>query len=353
MEVEFRGGMGNGFMSIDVWGVKWLGGGFGVSVLPVGPAPRIAHCLWALLAAVVGGTIANALFGGPREGAEKRDNQAQVAAQIPRGWGVWRAVLGLAGCALIAFLGVLSARSAPGIWAGATFLSTCGLLGGAVLGVAGSQGKRRQIWLGAALFGIGYMTLAFGRSLDRDTWPRLPTDHLLQALRRWFPLSISGLPTSSRDIISANARIWDALAQPVSMPFRNETPLEDVLKYMKASTTTPTFPGIPIYIDPIGLQQAERTEQSTVRIDLEGVALKTSLRLCLQQLGLTYAVRNGLLLITSEESAITPVYEDPFLIVGHCLLALLGAGIGGLVAPLFCDARRARAPRVEESRPAG
>ena len=68
-------------------------------------------------------------------------------------------------------------------------------------------------------------------------------------------------------------------------------------------------------------------------IDLEGVALKTSLRLCLAQLDLTYSIRDGLLLITSEESAVTPIYQDPFLIVGHCLLALLAAGFGGHRGP--------------------
>jgi len=51
---------------------------------------------------------------------------------------------------------------------------------------------------------------------------------------------------------------------------------------------------------------------------------------------------------SAEESRITPVYEDPFLIVGHCLLALLAAGIGGIVAPLVSDVRRAPAARVAD-----
>ena len=78
---------------------------------------------------------------------------------------------------------------------------------------------------------------------------------------------------------------------------------------------------------------------STVVIDLEGVALKTSLRLCLKQLGLAYNIRDGVLLITSEESAVTPVYQDPFLIAGHCLLALFAATFGGIVAPLVVHVR--------------
>ena len=90
---------------------------------------------------------------------------------------------------------------------------------------------------------------------------------------------------------------------------------------------------------------------STVTIDLEGVAIKTSLRLCLDQLGLSYSIRDGILLITSAERGVTPVYQDPFLIVGHCLLALLAAGFGGTVAPLIFDRDRESTPD-SSSRPA-
>ena len=55
------------------------------------------------------------------------------------------------------------------------------------------------------------------------------------------------------------------------MHFPNETPLEDVIKYVRTSTTSPAFPdGIPIYVDPLGLQEAEKTTASTVTIDLRG-----------------------------------------------------------------------------------
>ena len=72
-------------------------------------------------------------------------------------------------------------------------------------------------------------------------------------------------------------QILEKLDEPISMSFANETPLDDVLKYIKQATTTPTFSGIPIYVDPLGLQEAERSLNSTVTIDLEGVPLKTTL----------------------------------------------------------------------------
>ena len=88
-------------------------------------------------------------------------------------------------------------RSSPGFWVGATFLTTCALLGTTVLGVAGEQGSAGRFWLGAAIFGISYMAMAFGRSLDGETWPTLPTDHLLEIFRHWFPPAVGGFPTSS------------------------------------------------------------------------------------------------------------------------------------------------------------
>jgi RNA polymerase sigma factor (sigma-70 family) len=94
------------------------------------------------------------------------------------------------------------------------------------------------------------------------------------------------------------------LNQAVAMPFFDETPLEDVLKYIKQSTTSPEFPsGIPIYVDPVGLQEAEKSMTSTVRnMDLEGVPLRRTLQLLLKQIDLIYFVDDGLLCITSSDS---------------------------------------------------
>jgi hypothetical protein len=89
----------------------------------------------------------------------------------------------------------------------------------------------------------------------------------LNALRPW-------LPPVPKSIAFANARILRALDQPIPMRFPKEIPLDDFLKYIKQSTTTPSYPGIPIYVDPLGLQEAERNLWSTVSIDLEGVPLK-------------------------------------------------------------------------------
>ena len=73
---------------------------------------------------------------------------------------------------------------APGIWAGVSFLLTCGLLGMAALGAAFGRGRDREPWLGAALFGFGYLALTFGKSQLFIVAPHLPTEALINRLLR-------------------------------------------------------------------------------------------------------------------------------------------------------------------------
>jgi hypothetical protein len=47
-----------------------------------------------------------------------------------------------------------------------------------------------------------------------------------------------------------------------------------------------------------------------------------------------------------EESLFMRPNDDPFQIVGHCLLALIAAGLGGLAAPLVCDLTRRQRGRA-------
>ncbi|MDR3636935.1 MAG: hypothetical protein P4L84_24225 [Isosphaeraceae bacterium] len=121
------------------------------------------------------------------------------------------------------------------------------------------------------------------------------------------------------------------LDEPVSMSFANETPLEDVLKYIRSATQGPNDAGIPIYVDPVGLQEAEKALQSPIQLDLEGVPLKTTLRLLLKQLGLTYTVKDGLLTVTSESSQDQPtdIRVYPVADLAIIPLSLLGGGGGG------------------------
>ncbi len=159
---------------------------------------------------------------------------------------------------------------------------------------------------------------------------------------RGFSAFANGRRAEPKSITAANARIHDALRQPIPMHFPDETPLEDVLKSIKQATASADSNGkaIPIYVDPIGMQEAEKSMTSVVsNLDFDGVPLESSLRSCLKQLDLTYSVKDGLLLITSREShdnSLLASAADAYQVVGHCVLALIAAGLGGLAAPYVC-----------------
>ena len=111
-----------------------------------------------------------------------------------------------------------------------------------------------EAWPGVAV------TLSTARpSLDAAPPELLP-------LKMAVPAAQASDPRPNRgDRIERSQRIVAELAKPVDMNFANETPLEDVIRYIKAATTSTSFPdGIPIYVDPIGLQEAGK-DHETVR----------------------------------------------------------------------------------------
>jgi RNA polymerase sigma factor (sigma-70 family) len=92
------------------------------------------------------------------------------------------------------------------------------------------------------------------------------------------------------------------LEKPVIMEFPDDTPLGDVLAYLKAATEDP--PGdraMEVLVIPAGLAEAGKTLNSPIRMDLERVPLKTTLRLLFGQLGLACVVKDGRLVVHSPE----------------------------------------------------
>jgi RNA polymerase sigma factor (sigma-70 family) len=114
------------------------------------------------------------------------------------------------------------------------------------------------------------------------------------------PSTQAAAPGGGFDREQRTKQLLAALEEPIAMSFANETPLDDVLKYIKQATTTATYPGIPIYVEPKGLADAKATIQSTVQIDREGVPLRITLNQALRPLGLSYIVKDGLLMIDSR-----------------------------------------------------
>jgi hypothetical protein len=100
--------------------------------------------------------------------------------------------------------------------------------------------------------------------------------------------------------ITPDVTILEKLEKRITAPFAKPTTFEDILKFIKSETASPGDNGIPIYVDPVGLQEAEKTLSSPVMIAMKNVPLKVVLRLVLKQLGLAYKVKDGLLTIDAE-----------------------------------------------------
>jgi hypothetical protein len=121
-------------------------------------------------------------------------------------------------------------------------------------------------------------------------------------------------------------QIARALERLVDVPFAAETPLKDVIAFVRDQTKSATFPqGIPIYVDPSGLQEAEKTEGSPVTFSLQNVPLKTSLKLMLAQVDLAYLIQEGILKITYRYSR---DMEDEF--DDRVAARFGGGGMGGM-----------------------
>ena len=81
------------------------------------------------------------------------------------------------------------------------------------------------------------------------------------------------------------------------------------MKHIKDTAKDAEGKKLSIYVDPLGLTEADRTLTSPVSIDLEDVPLRAVLRLMLRQLGLAYCVRDGVLIISSLQGIANELNE--------------------------------------------
>jgi hypothetical protein len=111
--------------------------------------------------------------------------------------------------------------------------------------------------------------------------------------------------------------IYDALDVKLVWNYPNGAHLDVVLKNLKALTTkNPKLPklptGIPIYVDPTGLQDAGVSMGSRVKRppSADTLTLGEHLERVLDTLGLVYQVKDGFMMLTSKYSLDTPLGED-------------------------------------------
>ncbi len=134
------------------------------------------------------------------------------------------------------------------------------------------------------------------------------------------------------------AKTWQILGQSIAFNFPQETPLEDVLKYLKSATSDEKTKekGVSIYVDPVGLQECEKTMASPVTLELQDVPISVGLTLMLRQLGLKFYVDpHGIVMIVSEGE--TEHLTDPSTQILEELVELRGqvgtAGAPRVVGP--------------------
>ncbi len=91
----------------------------------------------------------------------------------------------------------------------------------------------------------------------------------------------------------------DRLEDKIDLRFE-KTSLEDVFKRIQsASRRGPNDRGMWIYVDPVGLEEAEKTLATPVSFTAKGEPLKSSLNRLLKSISLTYTVKDGYLMVTS------------------------------------------------------
>jgi hypothetical protein len=107
----------------------------------------------------------------------------------------------------------------------------------------------------------------------------------------------------------ANARIQQRLDMQAPADFPKVASLETVLKTIKRITTDDSYPGIPIYVDPVGL--AELKVAMAAEIDVHGAQpIRKMLSDALRRLGLMFDVRDGFLMISSRTTILEHRVEE-------------------------------------------
>lgn len=108
----------------------------------------------------------------------------------------------------------------------------------------------------------------------------------------------------------------EALERPITLTYPRGAGLVDVLRDIKAKTRGGALPGgCPIYVDPVGLQEAEIRINTPIATTppREDLPLGVHLQRVLKPLGLDSKVESGLLIITSEGAMDKPRQEDLYI----------------------------------------
>jgi hypothetical protein len=103
--------------------------------------------------------------------------------------------------------------------------------------------------------------------------------------------------------------ILKKLDEPFTMAFKDAA-LDKVLDAVRSHAIAKGGAPIPIYLDPVAFDKdGGKALKRTVKIQLDGVPLRTWLRLALKQLDLAYCVRDGVLIVSSAQGIMEELDE--------------------------------------------
>ena len=116
-------------------------------------------------------------------------------------------------------------------------------------------------------------------------------------------VAVMGMGSHAQDgmkpLAPAKPTVEVALVSPLSLPFAEGVSLEDLAKYLSTAVKAP------VVLDLAALKRLEISPESVVKLNVEGIRLKTGLKLLLDQVEMSYRVvpEDNLLILTDAEGA--------------------------------------------------
>jgi hypothetical protein len=155
-------------------------------------------------------------------------------------------------------------------------------------------------WRMGLVLGLVALGVIISARLTLRAQERAPRGPVEKGARK--PVLVEPVPESGAPA-SATVSIQDALHRPFPLPFGTPTPLGEVCRHLGRVLRGP------VVLDKAALDRQELTPEDTVQLELEGVQLKTGLKLLFDQVGLTYRVvpEDNLLIVTDQEGSADPM----------------------------------------------
>jgi RNA polymerase sigma factor (sigma-70 family) len=105
-------------------------------------------------------------------------------------------------------------------------------------------------------------------------------------------------------------QIQQRLGQLIDAEFPGGTTLEQVLRHIKQQTTDPTFPGVPIHVNPVGLREAREDMETVVVINVKQRPVRSVLHDVLSDTSLSFMVKDGFVMIDSRTGIVEMRVEE-------------------------------------------